>query len=517
MSDSASAGGTGRRLVADTLHVASGRLAGMLVWLMYTPLVLDHLGPQRFALWALFYAVLGSMGAVDLGLVAGTVRHVAAARAAEKPHDAGAHVAMGLVGFMALGAVWFGAAAWLGETALDWLRVPETSRADAAFVLYAGAVVFALSGWANVIMGAAQGCGRFALANASALAIAFVQAVGIPLAIVAGGGLRWLLGVVALSWGAGFAFGALRLWPLEPGLRPAWPRDPRPVREAWAFGGPLQVTNALSALHTHLDKFLLARFAGLAVVAQFDLGMRIVVSVATFAQLPLAALLPVASRLHAAGDHAGLRALHKRATRWVAAGVVVLLAPIAGAADVLVAAWLGPGHDEAALALRCLAPAAACTLATGVASVTARATGRTGVEAAAAATLLAIHVALSVAFVPSHGLRGALGALLAANLLGGATLLVAVARSLGVSAREALVAPHAAPLAAGVAGAAAAWAVARAPGTSAGVLAWAALLGAGAAGALTSVGILLVLRHVRWSEACALVVAPVRRSRDGGV
>src|SRR5438128_1263879 len=142
--------GLGQRLARNTFHAASGRIAAVLMWLLFTPMVLHGLGAEGFAIWALFFALTGQLSALDFGLVQGTLRHVAAARERGDHEEAGAFATLALLGYVALGLVWVIVLWALGDGALAWLRIPAEQAGAARFALWLGAGVFVVAGFANV-------------------------------------------------------------------------------------------------------------------------------------------------------------------------------------------------------------------------------------------------------------------------------------------------------------------------------------------------------------------------------
>jgi O-antigen/teichoic acid export membrane protein len=498
--------GLGRRLVANTLHAASGRLAAVLVWLVLTPPILGALGIEGFAVWSLFFALTGYFAALDFGLVQGTLRHVAAARERGAHEEAGAFATLAVLGFVVLGLLWLAVTTLLHDPLLAWLRIPPAQSGAAGFAMVAGAGVFTLAGLANVAMALAQGYGRFDLANAVLLAVTAQQAVGIPMVLRFGWGLRGLVVNVGLGWALGLALGLVVLRRFVPQLRWCSPRASLArLRELVRFGGPMQVSSVLAALHAHLDKFLLARFVALAAVTPYELGSRVATAALTFPQLLLLAMMPAAAALHAGADALRLRELYDRGGRYVLTAAAVTAAALLGAADRLYLAWLGPGHGDAALVLRGLALAGALTLATGMASVTARGIGRTDLEAWSGAVVVAIHLALSLWLLPVLGLRGALVAFLVANAVGYTCFLWWVGGALGWRRAGLLLGPHAVPALALAAGAAAGWGCDRLLPRGAGRSAWGLLAVVAAAAALVALAVAVAARYFQWREARALL------------
>ena len=505
-------GGLGQRLARNTLHAATGRLAAVLVWVLFTPPILRALGAEGFAVWALFFALTGYFAALDFGFVQGTLRHVAAARERGAHDEAGAFVTLGMLGFLSLGIVWMALAVLLRASLLAWLHIPASQSAAAGFAILAGALVFTFAGCANVVLATFQGYDRFGLANLVSLLVTLQQAVGILVVLRRGWGLWGLVANVGVGWVFGFLLALVMLARMVPEFRWRGARSSLVhAREALAFGGPMQLASLMAVVHAQADKFLLPVFVTLAAVTPYELGSRVLGSVMTFPQLLLLAMLPAAAALHAAGESGQLRKLYQRGDRYVLTVAAVALAVLIGSADRLCATWLGPGHADAALVLRGLSLAAGFVLATGMASVTARAVGRTDLEAWFGGISVVLHVVLSVLLLPRLGLRGTLVAVFVANLVGSSIFLLMVGRVLRWSAWDMLVRPHGVPLLATLAGVAVGVGLDRlllAPG---GFVAWMLLAVVAAAAGLVALGVAVATGYLRWREVRALLAPAPRR------
>jgi O-antigen/teichoic acid export membrane protein len=506
MNDARRGRGLARRLALNTLHAASGRVAAVLVWLVFTPMILRGLGPQGFGVWALFFALTGQLAALDFGLVQGTLRHVAAARERGDHEEAGAFATLALLGYVALGVVWLVVLAALGNPILDWLRIPPDQIDAARFALWVGAGVFVVAGFANVTMAVAQASGRFDLANLVTLVLTAQQAIGIPLMLAHRYGLRGLVVNVAIAWAFALVLGLLLLPISSPGFRWVSPaRSLRHWREALRFGGPMQLTSILWTLNLQVDKLLLARYVSLVAVTTYELGSRVALSAFTFPQLLLAAVLPTAAALHARDNAARLRELHDRVGRYVLTGVALTTAILIGSSNRIYLTWLGPGHADAAMVVRWLAVTSALLLTAGTGSVVARGIGRTDLETWYHVIGLAVHLTLSLLLLPRIGLLGALIGSTAGNLAGTLLFVTLIARTMKWPSFELLVAPHLVPVIAAAAGAIAALAVDRVMPDLTGASSWLILGVVASSAALVALAVSLLTRYIGWREATALL------------
>jgi O-antigen/teichoic acid export membrane protein len=498
--------GIARRIAAGTLHAASGRLAGVLMWLVLTPAILAALGRDGFAVWSLAFAFSGYLNALDLGLAQGTLRHVAAARGRGDPGGGGAYVTLSLLGYLLLGALWLIVALLLRAPLLEWLRVPDDVRSGAGIALVGGAFVFTFSGFANVMVSVLQAYGRFDRANRLTLTVLVAQGLGIVLSLKAGWGLPGLMTSLGIGWLAGFAAGLIALPGAAPALRWArWSEARVHLAESWRFGGPLQAAAALAVAHGQLDKILLARMVALAAVTPFELGLRVITAAASLPQMLLLAAVPTAATLQAGADLRRLRELYLRGNRYVIAVGAIVFAPCLGSADRLFATWLGPGHPDAALALRGLALSAAVSLTGSMGVTIARGVGRTDLEVWLSATSLAVHLAVSIWLIPFLGLKGALIGLLAGHVVGVALFLWRLAGALGWGRARILLEPLGLPVFAAALGVAASALADRLAPAWGGPGAWALLAVVGTTGALTTAAVIVGTRFVRIGEVWKLI------------
>jgi O-antigen/teichoic acid export membrane protein len=500
--------GLGRRLFTNTLHAASGRLASMVVWILFTPAVLRTLGTERFAIWSLFYALTGYFAALDFGLMQGTLRGVSAARGRGDHGEAGAFATLALLGYGLLALLWMFIAVLAATPLLTWLHIPPALTNSARFAVTLGALVFMLSGVANVVMAVAQGYGRFDLANAVLLLMAAQQAVGMMLVLHFRWGLEGLLLNVAAGWLIG---GGAGLVLLNSGIRAfrwsAPQQSLRRAREALRFGAPMQATNLLAVANAQMDKLLIARFVSLAAVTPFELGSRVATTVTSLPQLLLTPVLREAAWISDSGPPGRLRELFDRAGRYYLAVSALCVAPLLAAAPRLFSVWLGAPHRESALVLGWLAVAMGVTLATGMATAVARGMARTDLEALFAVVTVFLHFTLSVWLIPRMGLRGALVATLVSHTTGSLLFMIMFARAAGWPFFKVVLRPWLEPSIAVLLGwTCGAWVDGILPGVSGGA-GWISVVAVASVAALAVLLFVIATRFVPWREARALLTA----------
>lgn len=424
-------GGLGRRLVRDTLLVGGGRGVSLIVWLVVTPAILRGLGADGFGVWSLYFGLTSWIGALDLGFSQLALRQVSAARAKGVHAEAGEFATLAAVGYFLFGAVWLALAPALCGPMLDLLRVHGEMRPAAEFAFYAAPVSFALGGSSLTAVMVLQAYARFDLAALATLSITLTQAAGILWALSHGGGLQGTVSAVLIAYAVG---GLLTLLLIVFGAKGfTWASVPRALhrwRAAVAFGGPLQLANVLAVTHQQVDKLLLTRFASLALVAPYELGLRLATTMSSIPQLALSAVAPVASAMHAREEHARSEALFHRADRYVMALAAMVAAMLLGAGTRLLESWLGHHDPQADIALVGLVFAAMFALATSTAAVMVRSAGRTDLEAMLSAVALATHLGAAAVLIPRYGLLGAVAATLLGNVVACLFFLIRVSRAM---------------------------------------------------------------------------------------
>lgn len=418
-------------LVRNASWTMLGRVAFMFAWAVVTPYMLGALGTDRFAIWALLFAMSGYFATFDLGLSQALLKYVAELTA---PGDRAALRA--LIGFGSRVYAALSAAAVLGLTlgrhfVLDLLRVPAELRDEAGWSLVGMAVVLGISNLSGVLVAILNGRQRMDVTGRVMLWGTALQIAGVVLALRMGTGLRGLVvsaGLAQLAMGVGY-WNAVRR--LAPGIVPGGGRlDPALARRVFTYSVALQITNLGTLAQFQFDKLLLARYADLTSVAQFELGVRLGTAPWVLPMLILPPLIPAFAQLVGASEHARLVRLYWRATRYLTAAAFPLAAFLIVAAPALVTVWLGPGHAPVALATASIGAFLLITVMTGVCTAALRGMERPWLEARYHLAGLVVHVGLSLWLVPRYGLRGALLGLLISGAFSAAYLIWAFHRQL---------------------------------------------------------------------------------------
>ncbi len=195
----------------------------------------------------------------------------------------------------------------------------------------------------------------------------------------------------------------------ELGLLEHWnPRGLRlPVREVLGFGLPLALTDVLVVARPTLAIVLIEYFRGTVEVADF----RAFVQFAGLNQIVMQSMkmlyLPVASRLYARGDHAGIEDLFWQSTIWIAVITFPIFAVCLVLHEPVTLLLYGDKYVAASFLVIPLALGEYGNAALGLHSYTLQVYARIRVLAASTLIATALGLALALWLIPARGAFGA--------------------------------------------------------------------------------------------------------------
>ncbi len=504
-------------LVRNALFGGGGRLLTLAVGLVLTPYLVHRLGTTGFGVWALVAVVTGFAGLLDPALRASLVKHLAEADARGDRAERNAVVTSALICYLPLAGAVVAGFFLLRGPVLGWLQLPPELHGEAGEAFLLGLLGLA-AGWVLGIFPAlVDARQRMDLTNALGVVCLLLTAALTVAAVEGGLGVRGVaaaqlagivvfhLGTVPLAW---WVAGPLRVAPDT--------IDRRTLSRVVRFGLTLQVSTACSIVNRQLDKVLLSRVAGLAMVASYEIGARVVANAGSLHPFLTSALLPAASHLQTQGETARLREVYHRASRYLFAVGIPPFVFLALHANAVVTAWLGRPDSFAAAVLMVLAGGYLVNASSNAMAFVCQGIGRADIQARQSALQLVANLVLSVLLLWWLGPLGApLGTTLA--LFAGAAFFALRFHPLIGTTTAAVLRQEAlgTVVAATIGGAASSMVAAffTADSRSAALL---ELLAAGAAFGAIHVTLSLAMGVVDWDDLSRLVAA-LRRPHRGGV
>ncbi len=399
------------RFVRHTAWNVAAIMVPVVAGLLAVPVLVRALGPARFGILALAWALLEYLTVFDFGLSRATLHHVAR-RAGTAMQELSRTVTASLGAQTGLGVLaGLGVAVASEFVVRSVLKVPPELQLEAhrAFLVLGVTMPFVLLALAlRTLLEAAERFDLAAAVRAPSSAATFL----VPAAAAAAGAtlptiLALLLLVRVLACVATFLLVRRAL----PGFRLSRPRELATLRRLAGFGGWIAVTNVLTPFFLYFDRLLLGMLFGVAAVgfyaAPFELGIRLLV-------LPAAvtgSVFPAASAMLGEGRAAEAGRLYAGSAR----ALLLLLLPVLIAGIVVAPSflgwWLGPDYaGESALVLRVLLPGVLATALAHVPVAFLQAGGRADVSGRLHLAMAIVHAVVCSVLVARYGATGAAAA-----------------------------------------------------------------------------------------------------------
>jgi O-antigen/teichoic acid export membrane protein len=429
----------GRSVARNTILHLAGIGIPLAVGFALVPIIVRHLGPVRFGLLGLAWALLEYFTLFDVGLGRATTRLVAEGLVTRRP-GLGGLVVVSLASQTALGAL---AGIGLGLIAPVLVGrvfvVPDAVVGEAVAVLRVlGAMLpFVVLGLG--LRGVLEAAGRFDVSTMiripSSTATFALSAFG----AWRGMSLPHILVMVLCARIASCIVTGVLLHRSLSALRWAGPRDWSALRPLLSYGGWIAVSNVVSPLLVYLDRFVLASVVGLAAVGYYTAPYELVSRMLVIAASLGAAIFPAVSAIAASGDARSLTGVFGASVRTLTLVMLPATAIVVAFAPDILAVWLGPAYAaHSTTALRVLTVAVLINALAYVPHAYLQALGRADLPAKFHLLELAVQIPLAWLLVHRFGVAGAAWAWAARVTFDAVLLFVAAARVVGLSARDVL-------------------------------------------------------------------------------
>jgi len=404
---------------------------GLAVFLMP---VVARLGPARFGLLGLAWAITEYLLLFDLGLGRAIVRFVAASLH-DRPEEISGIASFGVATQVIAGTV--GGALFYSVVPVLVHRVftvPPAIQPEAIGMFRVVAVSLPVILLLSTLRAVLEGAERFDLSNAIKI-LSSAAAVVIPaLGAHYGLSLPAIMAFVLVSRAVIVVLYGIAVRRALPMLHWAVPREWRRFKAMLSFGGWVATTSAISPILVYLDRFTLASVTGIAAVGFYTAPYEGVARLLVVPVALIGSLLPALTSLEARRQRDRLSELAGSAVRVLAVVMAPALATIFAFAPILLTLWLGPAYAaQSTIAVRILAIGVLANAIAHAPFVTLYALNRPDIPAKFHILELAIHVPLTYLLVRSYGISGAAAAWAIRTTLDLSLLLWAAGRQTGRS------------------------------------------------------------------------------------
>jgi O-antigen/teichoic acid export membrane protein len=430
------------------------RLAAIASAIFLFPFIANRVGLADYGIWLLLSAVTLFFLSADFGMGTSAVRYVAAAHARDDGVELGRVVSSSVAFFAVLGVAV--SLVLVGLMALLWpsLNIPDPDRDEAIAMLAVVCVGNFLIGLPlNVFRFVLAGVQRYDMANLVALAQVVLRVTLVVAVLLAGAGI---VAVAVVESGA-FVLASLLALALTrrlvPGLQlSARLVSPALLRSMAPYSLQVFVIGVAALVILQADNLIIGVALPVGMVTLYAAAYRVYQVCRDVTGSLLGPLVPDAAAASVRGQEQRLRSLFLLGTKYANALMLLLVVPALVFAEPLLVLWAGEEFAEAALPLQILALSLLLNNNHLVALALLMGRGTVGAYARYHAVWALANVAISIALVGPYELEGvALGTALPLLVLEPLYVRTAL-RELGVPlrafARDALLAPYGAALAA---------------------------------------------------------------------
>jgi len=410
-----------KKLVTNTFFNVVGRSWSFLVTLLLTPYILSRLDVGDFGIWILLGVFTTSFNLLDLGLGSSFVKYISAYHAHED-YDHINHVVFSGLAFYGI----FGVLLTLLGLALEQplFRIFTIAGSSASDVYLLVLISCAITNIGAMFLSVFKGVQRMDKSNAIEIQMSIVSVIGTVLFLELGFGILGLAmnslisGLIAVfvTW-----HGLQRMMPK---IRLGWHFNGKLLREMFAYGAKIQVSNFGSLVCFQIDKLIISRALGVASVSFYEVGSRLTSFMRAVPLVMMSALIPATSELGARNDRERILRTYYLASKYVAMVAVAMVAYVVLEARSLVNLWIGSGFERSVMLIQILAVGYGANVLCGPASQTGAGVGRPEFNMRSILLLVIVNPILSLWFVRDFGAAGAAAGTSLSLILAGVYLLV---------------------------------------------------------------------------------------------
>jgi len=333
---------SGRLLTRNWALNLAGQILPIATALVTIPYLIRGLGTERFGILSICWVLLGSSGALDLGLGRATTKFVAEQLGRGEKEKLPNLIWTSLVTQTVIGigsGLVCALVAPVAVTRLLKISTAVVSEAKFTLLILAGSMPVLLA--ANTLRGALEATQRFDLVNAIKVPLNICVFLLPAAALFCGLRLPGILCLLALLWlCAAFAY-LLCCLTLFPVLQEVFHFDMTVLRPLIVYGGWVQVSNVLNPLLAYVDRIFLASLTSMSAVSYYTAPYDAINRAWVLPGSLTATLFPAFSSLHAEGSHDRLEELCVRALKSVLLTLGPLLLVVMVFARQILQFWLG--------------------------------------------------------------------------------------------------------------------------------------------------------------------------------
>jgi O-antigen/teichoic acid export membrane protein len=335
-----------RALLTGIVWNGAGRGIPIIVAVLATPILLHHLGIDRWALFTLALSIAGSFGILDFGVGAALTRALAERIGTPEESEAAPLIVTALT-VLILAGCGGGILGYLCAPVLidDLLNVPPALRLEAirAFQMLVIAAPLVIANGA--LWGILVAYQKFRLTALVSMPVSVMYYLGPMAVLLAQDSLVWVIAAVVVARFLQTLTGGALVLRLVPELRRRPRFKPRLLRELLRIGVWVTISGTVGPLMLYLDRFIVGAMLSLAAVSYYATPLDLMMRLMMVPMAVAAALFPALATSH--------RTMPERAQGLLRTGSLVTILTVfpacllmAGLAGELLSFWLGSAFAE---------------------------------------------------------------------------------------------------------------------------------------------------------------------------
>jgi len=397
-----------RVIALNTAWNVLGQAIPLFIAAFTIPLLIKHLGVDRFGVLTLAWALVGYFSLFDLGVGRALTKIVSDKLACDKERELAGAIWSGLMMMVGLGVA-FGGAIWL---AAHWivstiLRVPSALVAETTRAMYPLALCIPIITTSTALRGVLEAQHRFGLTNAVRIALGALNFVGPLIAAMIDASIYPVILVLVASRVITAAIYLLLCLRTTPTLAKTFDMNREHCRALLGMGSWITVSNVAGPVMVYLDRFLISAMLSVSLVAYYTTPFEVITKLWIVPVAVTSVLFPAFAALFAT-DMARLSQTYARGLRTIfgvlfpTVFLIVLFAPEG------IRLWLGPEFQHlSTTVLRWLAVGVLINSVAQVPYGLLQAVNRPDLTAKVHLCELPLYVATVIAAVHFYGLTGA--------------------------------------------------------------------------------------------------------------
>ena len=348
--------GMGVQVARNSIFGAIQVVISITVLLFITHYVLNTIGVERYAVWALVGLITAYGMLSDFGLTKAMVYFIPKARIEGGIAKINVLVSTTMSFYLITVTIIMAIMIILRNVIVIYLfRVPESLIEESMFVVTGAILIFGISILSGVFNSVLFGYQRVDIASFILIGYSILDPLGFYIVLRMGYGLPGLIVsrlITTILMTAAIWIAASRI---APGLRYNPKLSNRyELRSIFKYGINTQVETVSWVLNNSITKLLLPILAGLSFVSYFDLAWRTNLKASVLFFGAMRSVTPAAAELFAIGDTHRLRRLYFRSLRYIFLFALPLFLVIAILSQSFVRIWLGEGYELVAITIMLL-------------------------------------------------------------------------------------------------------------------------------------------------------------------